>query len=323
MTGYDRAHARDEDYPYFMCDGCGLVSLYPLPAPEKLADFYPEDYASHTIPQSWDQRRLLRRLAIRYFYGTQSLHQPRAMRALWRVFSGRVMRDLCEPSGANRLLDVGCGTGGLMEKHRRLGWTVYGIEPSSRACAVCRSIGLEVHQGSVFDASLESRQFDVILLNHVIEHFPDPILALRQLTRFLAPGGKVVVRTPNIRGIGFTMYRSCWRALEAPRHLFLFDPCTIRLLADRAGLTARKVTTRPEAKMLCESRHYARTQGQRLPAGLAVRESLVSRRTAETEWDRLYRKIVSPLALLLSFFGRGDTLLAELSLDQERRDSIG
>jgi SAM-dependent methyltransferase len=226
------------------------------------------------------------------------------------------MNGIREPHGANRLLDVGCGSGQLLEVYRTLGWRVCGIEPSPSACAACREKELHVHQGTVFDAPFHAQQFDMILLSHVIEHVLDPVAVLRRVAEFLAPQGRIIVTTPNMRGIGFSIYGSCWFPLDAPRHLFLFDLHTIRVLAKRAGLTVSRAVTQSSPRTLCESRHYSRTQGQQLPGSLAGRQALLLESARRRKPSRVYRDMVSPLTYFFSLFGKGDILEAELRADQ-------
>jgi len=52
---------------------------------------------------------------------------------------------------------------------------------------VCWQRGLEVHCGTVFDAPFAGAQFDLILLQHVIEHVLDPIAVLARVGELLAP----------------------------------------------------------------------------------------------------------------------------------------
>ena len=315
VSGYDRIHPEEKDFEYSRCDSCGLVFLNPLPTPEEIPSFYPREYVPHQLSRVRNKTGFLNRFAVRNYYGAESLHRSSVLRRFVRWFSSRIMRDLCEAHGACRLLDVGCGSGGLMERHRDLGWTVCGIELSPNACEACRSRGLEVHPGTVLDAPLAGRQFDVILLSHVIEHVLDPVGLLRKMREFIAPGGRIILRTPNIHGIGFLMYHSCWSALEAPRHVVLFSPRTLSLLAKRAGFTVRRLKTRSEANMLCESRHYAKTQGERLPDGLEARRALLEFSNQSRRKYKLYRKAASPMTQLLALAGRGDTMEAELLCD--------
>jgi SAM-dependent methyltransferase len=230
------------------------------------------------------------------------------------------MRDIRPPHGANRLLDVGCGSGSLLARYQALGWSVRGVEMNARACAACRERGLQVHQGTVFDAPLKPRQFDVILLNHVIEHVLDPIAVLARAGEFLAPGGRLIVVTPNIDGIGFSLYGSCWYPLDAPRHVVLFSPRTMRRLGDEAALVTRRVETQSAPRMLSESRHYAETQGRQLPPGVERRAEILRLSALAKKPHKGFRKLVTPLTAAFALFGRGDIMEAEYTLPaQEQR----
>jgi len=313
VTGYDRMAARAGSYPYWRCGSCGLVARSPLPAAAEIGQLYPTDY--HARIETWTRNldKPVNRLAVAYFYGVDSVATPRLVRALFRALSGRLLHGLVEPHGGNRLLDVGCGGGSTLAVYQRLGWDARGIEPRSDAAARCRANGLPVHEGTVFDAPFGA-QFDVVLLSHVIEHVLEPIAVLRRASEFLAPGGRMILLTPNARAIGFAVYRSCWFALDAPRHLFLFDPHTIRLLGRAAGLAVRRVSTPSTPQTLCESRHYAATQGQTLPEDLAQRAAIVAESWRRKPRYRLYRELVTPLAALAARGGRGDVLEAELTV---------
>jgi len=222
------------------------------------------------------------------------------------------MHDLVEPHGWNRMLDVGCGAGELMAQHRELGWSVTGIEPDPRAAALSRGRGLEVHHGTVFDAPLDGRNFDVILMSQVIEHLPDPVEALKRAGRWLAPGGKVVLITPNASSLCFKFFGSHWFPLEAPRHLFLFDPDTIRRLAAKAGLECRSSRTRCEGWIVDYSIHYRQTQPAILPADPSERELMIKRSEDLRRKHQLARKLIAPLLSVGAGFGRGDLIRAEL-----------
>jgi 2-polyprenyl-3-methyl-5-hydroxy-6-metoxy-1,4-benzoquinol methylase len=314
VTGYDRMRPTAKDYEYSRCRSCGLVFLDPLPQAEEIPSFYHEEYSPHQHPSPAPKsEKLFNRLATRWLYGVASTSRPRALRAAFRLLSGRIMKGTHEPYGANRLLDVGCGAGELLAHYQRLGWSACGIDFSARACGACRQRGLEVYEGTIFDAPLSGRQFDLILMSHVIEHLLDPVAVLARAADLLAPRGKVILETPNIRGIGFSLYGSCWFPLEAPRHIFLFDPQTIRLLGRKAGLRPLKVATESRPRMLCESRHYFEKQGMELPPGLESRKTLLERSVRSKEAYRAYRKLVAPMTALLARLGRGDILRVEFS----------
>ena len=236
---------------------------------------------------------------------------PRWLRAALRPLSARVLHGVLEPFGGNRLLEIGCGAGAELVVYRRLGWQVEGIEPDRRAAARCWARGLPVHAGTLADAP-PAAPFDVVLLSHVLEHVVEPIDLLAGAGARLAAAGKIVVRTPNARALGFALYGSCWFPLDAPRHVCLFDPRTIRLLARRAGLQPRRVATRPDPRTLSESRHYAHTQGYVLPRGASARAALLARAARAERPSHWRRDLFAPLAAVAAWVGRGDVLEAEL-----------
>jgi SAM-dependent methyltransferase len=126
----------------------------------------------------------------------------------------------------------------------QLGWEVVGVEPDEEAVEVARQhYGLEVHQGTLERASVPRNSFDAVTLNHVIEHVHDPIGLLNACGQVLKSTGRLMVVTPNIDSLGHRWFRRAWLHLDAPRHLLLFSPRTLRESARRAGLQVQEVRT--------------------------------------------------------------------------------
>ncbi len=107
------------------------------------------------------------------------------------------------PSGARRILDVGCAGGrlGAALKQGRPDRTVFGIERQPEAAALAarcldQVFTLDIAQQ---DPPLESRSLDCLLFGDVLEHLIDPESVLRRFRRFLVPGGVVLASIPNIQ----------------------------------------------------------------------------------------------------------------------------
>ena len=63
------------------------------------------------------------------------------------------------------MLDLGCWVGFLLDEARRRGWSVTGVEPSEFASRFARErLGLDVREGGLFEAELESAGFDAVVL---------------------------------------------------------------------------------------------------------------------------------------------------------------
>jgi 2-polyprenyl-3-methyl-5-hydroxy-6-metoxy-1,4-benzoquinol methylase len=143
---------------------------------------------------------------------------PRLRRVL-----DREVRYLPKHKPDGKLLDVGFGSGQFLNLAKRIGWQVSGADPDPAAVNSALKVGLEVRQGGIEAFADATGQFDVITLNHVIEHVHDPIETLKQAFLLLKPGGVVFLETPNIDSCGHLDFKEHWRGLEIPRHLVIFN----------------------------------------------------------------------------------------------------
>ena len=107
------------------------------------------------------------------------------------------------PLAGRTALDVGCGAGLLSEPLRRLGAEVTGVDAApeliAAAAAHAEATGLDIHYVAGGVESLEG-QFDLITAMEVIEHVADPAAFVRSLADRLAPGGLLILSTPNRTG---------------------------------------------------------------------------------------------------------------------------
>jgi SAM-dependent methyltransferase len=118
-------------------------------------------------------------------------------RALHRHVGGSLRRVL--PANGVRVLDAGCGTGGLLRRLRekRPAWTLTGLDYSPLACGFARErLGTEVVQGSIAALPFADAQFDAITSCDVVCQVAAPDQALREFYRCLKPGGHVVLNMP-------------------------------------------------------------------------------------------------------------------------------
>src|SRR4051812_25350216 len=141
------------------------------------------------------------------------------------------------------VLDIGCGTGDALVHHRSRGCTVRGVEADPHAVALARARGLDIDQGAFDPAAYAPESYDVVTLDQVVEHFTDPIAALRGIHMVLRPGGTVVLATPNAASAVARVAGDRWIHWHAPYHLHFFTRASLAHAAERAGLVISDVRT--------------------------------------------------------------------------------
>jgi len=256
---------------------CGMLWMDPMPLEEDILLAY-ENYYTHdcTPPAQTERRPSFRRrvsglldrhyLSRKYGYGGEG--------SAWTKLAGTYRS--CQPlrsarldfsvmylparSGA-RLLEVGCGAGDVLTNLRDFGWIVEGIDFDPHAAGVDRRRGLQVGQGTLEQQQFPDEHFDAVALSHLIEHVHDPMHLLCECRRILRPGGTIVAITPNVLSLGHRRFTSAWRSLDLPRHLHLFTPQAIAVLAERAGFTKYRMftTVRESNNVFLGSRDIKRT----------------------------------------------------------------
>jgi 2-polyprenyl-3-methyl-5-hydroxy-6-metoxy-1,4-benzoquinol methylase len=229
-----------------------------MPVTEDLGKAY-ANYYTHASRDATGQAGLLKRLyrlvklgycagKYRYQIGSGSL-RTRAFGKFMYLFPLRRNDADSEarylhfvPQG--RLLDVGCGSGEWLASMGSLGWKVDGVDFDENAVRVARQKGLAVRCGALEQQAFPDESFDAVVLNHVIEHVPNPIGTVAECARILKPGGKLILFTPNSSSLSHKLFKQDWRGLEPPRHLHVFSAPNLRSLLARAGL--RSVSFRPQ-----------------------------------------------------------------------------
>jgi SAM-dependent methyltransferase len=135
---------------------------------------------------------------------------------------------------AASLLDVGAGSGILVQEALASGFAAKGIEPSSPLQAIAAQRGLPVVHGLLPNSELPG-PFDVVTLIDVIEHVRDPIDLVRRIKSVMAPDGIFVVVTPDVDSVAARMMGWKWWHFRAA-HIGYFNKSTLGLALKTAGL---------------------------------------------------------------------------------------
>ncbi len=206
-----RDYLTGDGFDVVRCPRCALAFLSPRPTARELARYYPPIYYG-------SRRSIFEHITI-------------ALRA------HRVERIHGRSPG--RVLDIGCGHGGMLRTLRARGWQVVGTEFGARP-PQSPDDDLDVRYTPLEACGLPGASFDVVTMWHVLEHMPDPLATLREIRRLLAPTGRLLVAVPNFGSLQARLTGPHWFHLDVPRHLFHFRPEDLTTLLARAGFQVER-----------------------------------------------------------------------------------
>jgi len=203
------------------CANCQFVITSPRPSESTIGKYYQsEDYISHSDSTKTIQDKiyqLARNYAIRKKIKLiESYHQ----------------------SGS--ILDIGCGTGELLQRMDSRKWTRVGIEPSDQARG---KIAAEI---TVYP-SLQNlaQKFEVISLWHVLEHLHNLEATLKFIEQHLANPGTLFIAVPNRESTDAQHYGTHWAAYDTPRHLWHFSKDNMKALLRNFGFEILAIRPMP------------------------------------------------------------------------------
>lgn len=131
-----------------------------------------------------------------------------------------------------KILDYGCGAGKFVKELIEAGFV------NTRGYDLFLPEKIEINGEAYLSDNLsdfKNKSWDIITLNHVFEHVPDPVELLKDLKKILPPGGKLLLRFPVIDSFAFEKYKENWVQFDAPRHINLFTRKSIKLAIQKAG----------------------------------------------------------------------------------------
>jgi 2-polyprenyl-3-methyl-5-hydroxy-6-metoxy-1,4-benzoquinol methylase len=224
--GPSQPFACAEDVEYFTskrrieyrhCPACGILFADPMLSDE-LALIYPETYYSFG-----PSRRSLANKA-------KAMLDRRFLRALTQKLPGSELS----------VLDVGGGTGWLLDEikacEKRI-TTTQVVDIDEKAGTMASARGHAYFLGP-FETFETNQRFDLILMLNLIEHVARPDLILAKARALLAPGGRIVIKTPNFDALDARLFRHrSWGGYHAPRHFILFTRESFTKLASACGLS--------------------------------------------------------------------------------------
>jgi 2-polyprenyl-3-methyl-5-hydroxy-6-metoxy-1,4-benzoquinol methylase len=208
-----------KSYDVCVCDQCGFGFADGLPPAESFEKYYAE-------MSKWD------------YLESDGVESDEHLQRFEKVADDILSMGI---SKQTPVLDIGCSTGGMLAALKRRGFTnLTGLDPSPKSAELAKSLHeIEVVTGAVKDLNQLPKNFGLVMLSGVLEHFYDPDSAIRDIRNLMVEGGMFYVSVPDV-----TRFASCF---DAPyqqfslEHILYFSPESLTNLLRKSGFKPAQI----------------------------------------------------------------------------------
>jgi 2-polyprenyl-3-methyl-5-hydroxy-6-metoxy-1,4-benzoquinol methylase len=200
-----------DPYNVVACSSCGLNYLSPRLTQEAILKLYKDEayYNSNISGQGYDE----------YMEISDN----------WvKTFTLR-LKQVAPYKSSGKALDIGCGPGYFLTAAQKLGFDVYGLDPSDYIVSQAQKTwGDKVQLGLIESANYAPESFDLVVAFDTFEHIYDPKQFLSAIHKVLKPGGVLAITTPDPTSTLSKISGKNWVSYKLPEHVFYWSPETIR-----------------------------------------------------------------------------------------------
>lgn len=213
LTAQDWGYSK-KDFEIVKCSKCSFSFTQDVPDQNDIAEYYyHSDYVSHTDTNEGLFFKIYHKVR------EQMLNKKR----VW----------VEKHTKKGTVLDIGAATGYFLANLKNNGWKVLGFEPEKSAREIAKTkngIDLIDDFEPLFK---EEKKFDAITMWHVLEHVHELNLYFEYFQKLLTAEGKVFIAVPNHDSFDAAFYKEKWAAWDMPKHLWHFNPASLKVLAEK------------------------------------------------------------------------------------------
>ncbi len=125
-----------------------------------------------------------------------------------------------------KVLDIGCSNGVFLDIYKEKGWETFGVEPSASGKIAAKK-GHKITRSYFEKASFPKNYFDLVIMNHTLEHVADADFVLKKIYGILKRGGVLFVDVPNAGSLGSKVLGNKWPYKLPLEHNYQFTKNTL------------------------------------------------------------------------------------------------
>lgn len=193
----------------YYCKDCDIIRQYPIPSLSQISSYYDRNYQAYTNSNNVILSFLSK---IYFFFYKKHLNVNKI----------------------DNILDYGCGTAQILNYLSLDGYkNLYAFDYTRHNSLNKSIIFLNNHK------EISSKKYDLIILNHVLEHVQNPHKLIYFLKSVLKENGMIVGQTPNYKDFTYRIFGKYWGPLHQPYHLNIFSKKTLYSLCKNLNLKVK------------------------------------------------------------------------------------
>jgi 2-polyprenyl-3-methyl-5-hydroxy-6-metoxy-1,4-benzoquinol methylase len=232
-------------FSIYKCGNCDLVFQNPRVREEYISLYYTNRLGYYNLPKDGVKNKNIINELKKFFkkqtlinHFNYNLGKENLFYFLLTFLFKKVLKIKTFPyfKKQGNLLEIGCSNGELLEEMRKLGWNVNGIEMNTKTAIYAREKrNLEIYNKRIEDCNFNKGEFDVIIMNMLLEHLYNPFRTLEDITLWLKKEGQLIFSIPYFNGFEFKWFKSYCYGLHLPNHVTFFNKKIIRDCLKKLG----------------------------------------------------------------------------------------
>ncbi len=309
---FDDRYGEPNKYQLAKCKQCNHISTYPRINKKDIGKLYEKYYPRKDITYEETLNKAKKNYSsisnfVNWFNGTNNQGHLYAKKG-------------------ELVLDIGCGDCSSLIEIKKLGAKAFGIEADNNVKPIAETLNLKVHFGSIEDNPFKEKKFDLIVMNQVIEHLPEPDKCLELIKKRLSKKGKIIFVCPNKNSFWQKITGIKWINWHIPYHLHHFDKNSFEKMTNKCGLKITNFQTiTPNIWTLIQIRHFFYNPKRGNSNHLWKIKKVTNIKTKKTKLQIVFVKQILKFIIficlgffnrLIDFLGAGDSLLLEVRTNQ-------
>lgn len=202
-------------FVYILCSICGSYLQNPIPSVEYLTECYLTQNLGYKKPTFHTDDHPTAKHITNLLEGI--------LLVILRNISSRIDTIELKPTlpPPAKILEIGCSHGARLSDLKKHGYEVKGIDLSQESVDFAKKRGLDVECVSIETCSFPENSFDIVIMSMVLEHIREPINIISQISKWIKPGGELLISIPCADGFEFKMYKEYCYVVQPPYHIFI------------------------------------------------------------------------------------------------------